>query len=82
MAIVRSVVPGSRNVKKHPTEVDSEFQAVLLADGKFLFQFSTFGSDTRASEPKVSQTVQFDENSAAELVRAIASVFPVAAKVD
>jgi Tfp pilus assembly protein PilX len=75
MAVIRSLVLGSRSASRHPTDVDAEYQAVNGAEEK-LFQISTFGSDDRASEPKVSQTIQLNEALAKDLLRAIRSVFP------
>lgn len=76
MAIIRSFTLGSRDLRPHATEVDSEYQLVKREDGSALFQLSTFGSDDRQSEPKVSQTIQLDESAAAALVDAIRTVFP------
>lgn len=59
----------------HPTEVDSEVREVEVADGEKLIQLSTFGSDQRASEPKVSQTIQMDKEVALELRSLIDRVF-------
>jgi 5-methylcytosine-specific restriction protein B len=45
------------------------------SDGKRLLQLSTFGSDDRRSESKVSQTIQIDEAMAKELSKVLAEVF-------
>ena len=45
------------------------------AGGARLFQLSTYGSDTRASEPKVSQTIQIDKDVARELVEQLRKTF-------
>ncbi len=41
-----------------------------------LLQLSSFGSDARASSPKVSQTLQFDRDSAQRLRDYIDRTFP------
>ena len=76
MARVRSVSPGSQNVRVHPSEVDCTVQQVVAPDGSVLLQLSSFGSDSRASEPKVSQTLQFSRDSARRLREYIDQTFP------
>lgn len=69
MARVRKLSEDTRaSAKPHPTEVDCRWQIVKGAGGSILFQLSTYGSDDRVSEPKVSQTIQLDEKVARELV--------------
>lgn len=58
----------------HPTEVDATWSEVLTSEGPLL-QLSTYGSDARASRPKVSQTVQIDYAIATELRFALNKVF-------
>jgi hypothetical protein len=67
----------SNDVKRSPTpnRDDCGYQVVESTSGRLL-QLSTFGSDSRASEPKVSQTIQLDERRAGELVRIIREVYP------
>jgi hypothetical protein len=68
MALVRSLQPDGRSVRKtHPTEVDARWQVISGGDGAVLFQLSTYGSDDRESEPKVSQTIQLNREIAAQL---------------
>lgn len=59
----------------HPTEVDAEIRQVVSIDGTRLLQISTFGSDHRQSAPKVSQTLQFDRETAMQLRVAIEDCF-------
>ncbi len=40
-----------------------------------LLQLNTYGSDSRQSEPKVSQTIQVDERVARELAALVQQVF-------
>jgi 5-methylcytosine-specific restriction protein B len=61
--------------RPHPTEVECGWQIVSGPDGDML-QLSTFGSDSRASDKKVSQTFQLDRDAAAELVSIVGQAFP------
>ena len=75
MARIRSLKQGIGEARAHPTEVDCEYR--VISDGKNnLLQLSTFGSDVRASGPKVSQTIQFDRRTAEQLVEVIRRAFP------
>jgi len=75
MAIIRSLKQTAQDVARHRTEVDATFQVLADSDGR-LFQLSTYGSDQRASHPKVSQTIQLDRARATELVAALREAFP------
>lgn len=75
MARIRSFRYVSSDSNVHPTEVDAQWCTVALGESKFL-QVSTFGSDLRVSKPKVSQTMQFDENSVVGLLEGIRRTFP------
>lgn len=75
MARIRSFTHSSSNGSSHPTETDALWSAVQTTNSTFL-QVSTYGSDTRVSKPKVSQTLQFDRASALLLKQAIEATFP------
>lgn len=75
MARIRSFTQVSSNSSLHPTETDAEWSAIDTGNARLL-QISTFGSDVRASQPKVSQTLQFDRSRAILLKAAIDTVFP------
>lgn len=75
MARVRSFFKSENTAKPHPTDVECGYQ-VLDGSGGRLLQLSTYGSDQRQSEKKVSQTLQLDERRAQELVTIIQSTFP------
>lgn len=75
MARIRSFTKVTSNSSPHPTETDAEWSLVRAGDVDLL-QISTFGSDVRASKPKVSQTLQFDRDSAVLLKAAIDVAFP------
>ncbi|TFB89683.1 hypothetical protein E3O11_00535 [Cryobacterium levicorallinum] len=76
MARIRSINIGTQNVRIHPTEVDCLLQVVDSPVGTRFLQLSTFGSDFRESLPKTSQTLQFDEQSAAIMIREMRRCFP------
>lgn len=76
MALVRSLTRDQRSVSRpHPTEVDCRWQVVDGPGGVSLFQLSTYGSDDRETEPKVSQTIQLDHEIAAQLVAHLRATF-------
>lgn len=75
MARVRKFFPLTSSSQAHPTEVDCGWVVFDTALGQLL-QLSTFGSDSRASPPKVSQTLQLDEVRARELQRILRQAFP------
>lgn len=75
MAIIKSLSAGSSDSGRHPSEVEAEYQ-VVVDDAGILFQLSTFGSASRKSGPKVSQTIQFDQEMAVEIFRAMRATFP------
>ena len=74
MAIVRSLEVADDGAKLHPTEVDCELRS-FVDDGRTYLQISSFGSDARKREKKVSQTLQFDRKSALELAAHIHATF-------
>jgi len=76
MARVRSLNEATgRPPSVHPTEVDCTWQTTQTPDGSTLVTLSTYGSDNRVSQPKVSQTIQLDRELAAELVRVLTAAF-------
>jgi hypothetical protein len=75
MAIVRSMEWVDDGGRVHPTEVDCEVRAVEVDGGDAYLQVSTFGSDYRRREKKVSQTLQFDRSAALKLAEYIERTF-------
>jgi len=75
MARLRTFQRALGSGRIHPTEVDAEWTVVTADTGARLLQISTFGSDSRASSPKVSQTIQLDEGMARELRSALDDTF-------
>jgi hypothetical protein len=61
--------------RPHPTKVECGWQPVRDS-GQVYLQLSTYGSDDRQSEKKVSQTIQLDRARAAELLTIIRETFP------
>ena len=75
MAVIKAFHRDASGSRRHPTAVDCHWQIINEPDGALL-QLSTYGSDSRQSEPKVSQTLQLDRTSAAELLRIVNVAFP------
>jgi hypothetical protein len=76
VARLRSLEAGTQDVGVHPTEVDCFYQLVTDTDGTRYLHLSTFGSDTRRSGPKSSQSIQLDESTARKLLVVIRETFP------
>lgn len=75
MARVRSMKTMPSTTRLHPTEVDCEIRVVESARGAAFIQLSTFGSDSRKSDKKVSQTVQLRESDVRALCRLLGQAF-------
>lgn len=74
MARLRTLAPAQGASRVHPTTVDCSWQ--LVADGdRRLLQLSTYGSDDRVSQPKVSQTIQIDRVVAQQLYTLLRETF-------
>ena len=76
MARIRRFVASHSSARPHPTEVDCGWQVLGAPANITYVQLSTYGSDGRQSEPKVSQTIQLDQAAAQELVTILANAFP------
>jgi len=76
MALIRSFTRTVGTGRQHPSEVDCHWQPLTTASGEPLLQLSTYGSDTRMSEPKVSQMIQIDRAGAESLLAALNEAFP------
>lgn len=76
MARVRKVEQGTQVVNAHPTEVDCFYQIITGPAGERLVHLSTFGSDSRASKPKSSQSIQIDREAAEALLSVLKRAFP------
>ncbi|WP_430297720.1 hypothetical protein [Sinomonas sp. B1-1] len=73
---MRSIAPGSQRVVSHPTLVDCFWQTLDTPDGETLLHLSTFGSDSRQSKPKSSQSLQLDRTQAEQLLGVLSAAFP------
>lgn len=75
MARIRSLTQAKSDGRIHPTEVDCTWQVTHSDGGVAYLTLSTYGSDTRASKPKVSQTLQMDRELAQQLVGVLTVTF-------
>lgn len=75
MARIRNFTQATSHSSLHPTETDAEWSILESEEGRML-QISTFGSENRASGPKVSQTIQLNRETASLLRAAIEATFP------
>lgn len=77
MARVTELFEDQRHGRQHPTEVECGWQVISGPSGETLLQLSTYGSDQRQSEKKVSQTIQIDREIAAELNTVMKQTFGI-----
>jgi 5-methylcytosine-specific restriction protein B len=75
MAKISQFFRTSTDSRPHPTSVQCGWQVVSSPDGDML-QLSTYGSESRASQQKVSQTLQLNKEAAAELIDIVKRAFP------
>lgn len=73
MAKIRSFTFRRASNQAH-SEVDATWAVIGTGSGA-LVQISTYGSDFRQSHPKVSQTMQIDEDVAARLINVFVDTF-------
>jgi hypothetical protein len=75
MALISSieVVPKERQQVHRPTRCHA---SIVESDGKKYVQLDTYGSSDREFTDKVSQSIQFDEAAAAQLLELIRTTFP------
>ncbi|WP_170364886.1 hypothetical protein [Ruegeria arenilitoris] len=75
MALVTHLEKDERNFRSlHPTQVSCKY-LVSESDGKKVLQLNTYGSVNREIPDKLSQTLQFDEKSARELLAVLKKEF-------
>jgi 5-methylcytosine-specific restriction protein B len=77
MARIREIVPGSQEIRPHKAEnaVTCQYQIVNDDSGDTLLHISTFGSESRESKPKSSQSIQLDRENAIELIAILRQTF-------
>lgn len=66
---------GTQSVKLHPTVVDMFYQVLVDSEGRRYLHLSTFGSPSRVSAPKSSQSIQIDAARAEELMTLLVETF-------
>lgn len=71
MAIIRRFESVESPKRIHPTVVDCGF-SVFVSHGAPYLQLQTYGSDNRATEKKVSQTIQLDRHAMLALLQILA----------
>ena len=75
MAFITRISPVTVDHGKPHTECECGW-SVTERDGETVLQLDTYGSAARASGPKVSQSLQLDEEGAKQLLKVLRSVFP------
>ena len=76
MARIRKLKPNTQNIRPHKHEDGVTCEHQVIDDGGApLLHFSTFGSNSRQSEPKSSQSLQVNTDIAAELVEIMRKAF-------
>lgn len=75
-----ALVARFERVEKQRNSVHSQVECGYVVfearDGHRYLQLDTYGSAERKLQDKVSQSLQFDENTAAELRKILESAFP------
>jgi hypothetical protein len=56
--------------------VDCGYRAFVVGDGRTVLQLETYGRSSRAEPGKVSQSLQLDQEAAAELIKILRRSFP------
>lgn len=75
MARIARIELGTQDVRPHRTDVDCYIQTIASSTGETMVHLSTFGSVDRTSQPKSSQSMQFDRESAAQLISYFVAAF-------
>jgi hypothetical protein len=75
MAKLTTFFQDRRASSEHPTEVECGWQVIDTPPNCRLLQLSTFGSEARLGERKVSQTIQLDEARARDLMEIMRRTF-------
>ena len=74
MAVVTRIERDDRSLGAHPTRLVAKY-IVAERDGKRVLQLNSYGSDERHVPGKLSQTLQFTEESAQQLYRILRAEF-------
>ena len=76
MALIRQINPAGKSRANVHGQVECGFSSFTARDGKRYLQLDTYGSAERQEMGKISQSIQFDEGSAAQLKALIEATFP------
>lgn len=77
MAKIRNLEKLQTSGNRFRSEVDCTYQEVHTADGTKYIQLTTYGSDTRKSDPKSSQTIHLDKDMAQKLIAVLSETFDI-----
>ncbi|MGV9680871.1 McrB family protein [Nocardia sp. NPDC003482] len=77
MARILRIVPSGQRISAHKLEegVTCQYKVIETSEGQTLVHLSTFGSDKRESQPKSSQSMQFDKEHAMQLIDILTAAF-------
>jgi hypothetical protein len=75
MALVKKLEKATINARVHD-EVRADY-IVLTKNGEKYVQINTYGSDNRVIRQKVSQAIQFNEDSARQLMEILKKEFGI-----
>lgn len=76
MALIKSLTRDTRNVRPNRTAADCAYSVVSQADGTILLNLTSFGSESRKNVGEPSQSMQFTEETASQLLSVVLEVFP------
>jgi hypothetical protein len=75
VALIRTFVPTQKEANRVHDTVECGWTRFEL-DGEMYLQLDTYGSNQRQIPGKVSQSIQFDAESASALLRVLRQTFP------
>jgi hypothetical protein len=76
MALITSIDRVEKERQRVHGGTRCDASTFLTSDGKMVLQLDTYGSEEREFTDKVSQSIQFDEAAAAQLLALIRATFP------
>ncbi len=76
MALVRKIEPREKDIRAVHNTTTCTFTVFVDEDGGRYLQLETYGSEEREIPGKVKQTLQFNEQSAAQLLKILRDTFP------
>lgn len=66
----------TRTVRPNKTSADCAYAVVTRPNGSVLLNLTSFGSETRKNVGKPSQSMQFEEDTASQLLAVLLEAFP------